>query len=601
MAEPARQPPASAARGRAAWLALLLLASLRATSCRRRPRTRSRASPWCDPWSSAGALDIDPLRRDDRRTWRVSAGTSTATRRPGSVAAGGARRTRSTAAIAARCTGAPGPAFTRESQLRGHAGAGAQIGCFFNPAFRRGGLRVQPGHQRAGGRGAGRCCSSCCSPLGRGAARGRWLRRLALGAGLADLRVQHHVLRARAGRRCAVRGLRRCSIARLVAAAGRWPRAAVAAGLLAGVAVLVELPAALGAVAAGGLTWLHSRRAPAAACGCARLALFVAGAAAAAAGAGGVPDAPRSGARCPRGYAHVGQPDLRRRHVARACWACGWPRPAVLLARCSSGARAACFTSRRCCCWPSWGWCRGRARPRRPRRAARWRRRWCWRCSLLLNAGYYMWWGGAALGPRHVIPALPFLCSGIWPALAPGASAWRGGCSLPCCWRSRWPTSWRAVAVSPLAAPDVDLLFEHSYPRLLRGQVAHPSRAATNLGLLLGLPRAGQPVAAAGAVGARAWRPSWRPGGRRIAARGSPRLRRAVTPAPRDPAPACCPGRWLAAGRAGPWAAACASGSSTTIAGPCSTTRSSAIAGNLPRLLGPRVCPRRACPTPAGR
>lgn len=29
---------------------------------------------------------------------------------------------------------------------------------------------------------------------------------------------------------------------------------------------------------------------------------------------------------------------------------------------------------------------------------------------LLMNSGYYMWWGGNSLGPRAVIPMLPFLC-----------------------------------------------------------------------------------------------------------------------------------------------------------------------------------------------
>jgi hypothetical protein len=28
---------------------------------------------------------------------------------------------------------------------------------------------------------------------------------------------------------------------------------------------------------------------------------------------------------------------------------------------------------------------------------------------LLLNSGYFMWWGGASFGPRHLIPMLPFL------------------------------------------------------------------------------------------------------------------------------------------------------------------------------------------------
>jgi hypothetical protein len=29
---------------------------------------------------------------------------------------------------------------------------------------------------------------------------------------------------------------------------------------------------------------------------------------------------------------------------------------------------------------------------------------------LVVMSGYYMWWGGLALGPRHIIPILPFFC-----------------------------------------------------------------------------------------------------------------------------------------------------------------------------------------------
>jgi hypothetical protein len=38
---------------------------------------------------------------------------------------------------------------------------------------------------------------------------------------------------------------------------------------------------------------------------------------------------------------------------------------------------------------------------------------------LLATAGYYMWYGGSAFGPRMVIPALPFLCLGL-PSPSPG-------------------------------------------------------------------------------------------------------------------------------------------------------------------------------------
>jgi hypothetical protein len=37
---------------------------------------------------------------------------------------------------------------------------------------------------------------------------------------------------------------------------------------------------------------------------------------------------------------------------------------------------------------------------------------------LLVNAGYYMWWGGAAAGPRHLVPALGFLAVGVARAFA---------------------------------------------------------------------------------------------------------------------------------------------------------------------------------------
>jgi len=37
---------------------------------------------------------------------------------------------------------------------------------------------------------------------------------------------------------------------------------------------------------------------------------------------------------------------------------------------------------------------------------------------LLVNAGYYMWWGGASAGPRHLVPALGFVAIGVARALA---------------------------------------------------------------------------------------------------------------------------------------------------------------------------------------
>jgi hypothetical protein len=35
---------------------------------------------------------------------------------------------------------------------------------------------------------------------------------------------------------------------------------------------------------------------------------------------------------------------------------------------------------------------------------------------LLFNSAYYMWWGGWSFGPRHLIPAIPFLAIAMLPA-----------------------------------------------------------------------------------------------------------------------------------------------------------------------------------------
>jgi len=37
---------------------------------------------------------------------------------------------------------------------------------------------------------------------------------------------------------------------------------------------------------------------------------------------------------------------------------------------------------------------------------------------VLFGASYYMWWGGCAMGPRHLVPMLPFLCLAVGPVLS---------------------------------------------------------------------------------------------------------------------------------------------------------------------------------------
>jgi hypothetical protein len=104
---------------------------------------------------------------------------------------------------------------------------------------------------------------------------------------------------------------------------------------------------------------------------------------------------------------------------------------------------------------------------------------------LFLNAGYYMWWGGAAAGPRHLIPGMAAVAVGV--ALLAGA-------------RPRW-VRWvtgalailsiaNAIAVTAvgLEAPERrDLLKEYAWPTLAKGRVSALS-GASNLGIKLGLP-----------------------------------------------------------------------------------------------------------------
>jgi hypothetical protein len=97
---------------------------------------------------------------------------------------------------------------------------------------------------------------------------------------------------------------------------------------------------------------------------------------------------------------------------------------------------------------------------------------------LLLNSGYYMWDGGAALGPRHAIPMLPFLCLGLTPALE----------------RLPWAT-WTLAGVSCLhvivitaAGPEApgwgNPLWSYGLPELLQTPATGGS---TTVGRLLGL------------------------------------------------------------------------------------------------------------------
>ena len=99
----------------------------------------------------------------------------------------------------------------------------------------------------------------------------------------------------------------------------------------------------------------------------------------------------------------------------------------------------------------------------------------------LLNAGYYMWDGGASAGPRHMVPALGFLALGLGPAFArvPKATVVVAGLSVL--------QAMLLAAASPEVAQHGDPLWEFALGHLLEARPSATTRH-TNLGLLLGLP-----------------------------------------------------------------------------------------------------------------
>ncbi|HEY6561718.1 MAG TPA: hypothetical protein VI072_30825 [Polyangiaceae bacterium] len=102
---------------------------------------------------------------------------------------------------------------------------------------------------------------------------------------------------------------------------------------------------------------------------------------------------------------------------------------------------------------------------------------------FLVNASYYMWWGGAAFGPRHLLPVVPLAAYGI---------------ARACSARGARVATFLLAAVSfanvlsgtmvGLEAPERgNVLSEFAWRHLEVGQVAAIS-GSSNLGLQLGLP-----------------------------------------------------------------------------------------------------------------
>lgn len=100
---------------------------------------------------------------------------------------------------------------------------------------------------------------------------------------------------------------------------------------------------------------------------------------------------------------------------------------------------------------------------------------------VLLNAGYYMWDGGAAIGPRHVVPMLGALALGLPPALR----------MVPHAFAALAVVSAAQMLLATAAMPEApqwgNPLWEFALGHVL-GREASTDALASNLGLLLGLP-----------------------------------------------------------------------------------------------------------------
>lgn len=243
--------------------------------------------------------------------------------------------------------------------------------------------------------------------------------------------------------------------------------ASTTAGVLLGAAVLTEYPAAVVALIGVGYAWYRRGRADAM-----QVCL------------GGLPWAAllaayhwvAFGSPLSTGYDFVYRAEFAEGMAVN--YGLGAPDPTVALSLLFGSFRGLFYLSP-VCVLAVWGLARG---------AARSAHRGLYIVSALvlayfwlLNAGYYMWDGGASAGPRHMIPALGFLALGVvhaWRSVPRATAALLGLSALQ---------SLLLAAASPEVAQHGDPLWEFALGRLIDA-VPSATTGHSNLGLLLGLP-----------------------------------------------------------------------------------------------------------------
>jgi hypothetical protein len=111
----------------------------------------------------------------------------------------------------------------------------------------------------------------------------------------------------------------------------------------------------------------------------------------------------------------------------------------------------------------------------------------CLGALFFLNAGYYMWWGGSANGPRHLIPGLPFLAAGVMVGLR-ARQVWVRLMTLAAGLFS--VVNYMLLTAVGLEAPERgNLLYDYAWPHFVSGRLG-TFAGGSNLGLKLGLPGA---------------------------------------------------------------------------------------------------------------
>jgi hypothetical protein len=104
---------------------------------------------------------------------------------------------------------------------------------------------------------------------------------------------------------------------------------------------------------------------------------------------------------------------------------------------------------------------------------------------LVINASYYMWWGGWATGPRHAVAGFGFLALGV-----AAAFDWRGYVRALAVVLALVSVMIMLLttAVGLEAPPERDAVFEYLLPALREGRIARLPGAG-NLGIVFGLTR----------------------------------------------------------------------------------------------------------------